>query len=644
MKKVDIPQSPELGLLEIAFDTYLRNLGVINGPGSLSDELLDQLNNEFVAKVQWIQHYSKIKLGQSFSFEIAAQAATNLTTFNAEVCGKTFDGFMHFISVNETRPEVLNSLMDKWISQGRSLNELDVLGASPLSVSVNRGNINAVVALAQHGVDVTAVDGNGFTELHKIIGYIEEGKLPLSTIIKWMEAGLPTDVESTNPSPKYHGKTAVRVAVEKGIVEATEILGGDVEEARGFRSERIKVSKVLVLQSYEHHIELLGGVGVGNKLLLNYLARNCENTDLTPEVFEAILVDEELGAGLDPNVVVGQDRTTALEILIKDGVNSPKANMFALKMAEHGIGTVKHCAGMTAYSIAAKYGNIALLQQLSDRDLPCPENPGVIHQCCKSEILDSPFVVALLTDQVEIAVFLVKNKLAHCIIKVGVKTKALSPVEAVRLLGGDNKLVLLEKIAPYINMNAEEVVQELLHSILNGQNDFAEKLIELGANVNHNNGEMLKLFVTNKLLDQARFCVEHGAVVTEEIMLEAQRVGVDKQVVAFDYSPQHMTTKQKIQKVLEKFVAKLSTIEISQFIASSARDAEEVEKLSHIHQTVQTISEPGLKMLCKVYKVAIPPITPVVVLLGSALLPFNEENKDERDLVGEEYKVEDDSH
>lgn len=42
MKKVDIPQSPELGLLEIAFDTYLRNLGVINGPGSLSDELLDQ--------------------------------------------------------------------------------------------------------------------------------------------------------------------------------------------------------------------------------------------------------------------------------------------------------------------------------------------------------------------------------------------------------------------------------------------------------------------------------------------------------------------------------------------------------------------------------------------------------------------------
>ncbi|MCA0254892.1 MAG: hypothetical protein LCH20_05430 [Proteobacteria bacterium] len=86
MKKVDIPQSPELGLLEIAFDTYLRNLGVINGPGSLSDELLDQLNNEFVAKVQWIQHYSKIKLGQSFSFEIAAQAATNLTTFNAEVC------------------------------------------------------------------------------------------------------------------------------------------------------------------------------------------------------------------------------------------------------------------------------------------------------------------------------------------------------------------------------------------------------------------------------------------------------------------------------------------------------------------------------------------------------------------------------
>lgn len=648
MKRVDIPQSPELALLELAFDTYLRNLGIINGPGSLSDELLERLNNEFVAKVQWVQHYAKIKLEQSITFEIAAQTAANLTTFNAAVCGKMFDGFMHFISVNETRPEVLNSLMVKWVLEGRSLTELDALGTSPLSVSVNRGNINAVVALAQHDVDVTAVDERGFTELHKIVDYVEQGKLPLSTLSRWVESGLPTNVTSTNPSPKYSGKTAARVAVEKGMVEATIVLGGDIEEARGFRSERIKVSKVLVLQSYEHHIESLGGVGVGNKLLLNYLARNCENADLTPEVFEAILVDEELGAGLDPNVVVGQERTTALEILIKDGVNSLKANMFALKMAEHGIGTVKHCAGMTAYSIAAKYGNIALLEQLADRDLPCPENPGVIHQCCKSEILDSPFVVALLTDQVETAVFLVKNKLAHCIIKVGAKGKALSPVEAVRLLGGDNKLALLEKIAPYINMKAEEVAQELLHSILNGQNDFAEKLIELGANINHNNGEMLKLFVTNGLVGQSRFCIEHGAVVTEEIRLESQRVGIDKQIAVFDYSPKHMTTKQKIQKVLEKFVAKLSAIEISQFIASSARDAEEAQKLSHIHQTVQTMSEPGLKMLCKVYKVAIPPITPqitpVVAPLGSTLLPFNEENKEERDLVGEEYKVEDDSH
>lgn len=641
MKRVEVAQSPELGLLELAFDTYLRNLGIINGPGSLSDELLDQLNNEFVAKVQWVQHYAKVKLGQSFTFEIAAQAATKLTTFNAEVCDKIFDGFMHFISVNETRPDVLNSLMNKWVLQGRSLTELDAFGVSSLSVSVNK-NINAVVALAQHGVDVAAVDESGFTELHRIVDYVEQGKLPLSTLTRWVESGLPINVASTNPSPKYSGKTAARVAVEKGMVEATIVLGGDIEEARSFRSERIKVSKVLVLQAYEQHIESLGGVGVGNKLLLNYLARNCENADLTPEVFEAILIDEELG--LDPNVVVGQERTPALEILIRDGVNNPKANMFALKMAEHGIGTVKHCAGMTAYSMATKYGNIALLQQLADRDLPCPENPGVIHQCSKSEILDSPFVVALLTDQVEIAVFLVKNKLAHCIIKVGMQTKALSPVEAVRLLGGDNKLVLLEKIAPYINMKAEEVAQELLHSILNGQNDFAEKLIELGASVNHNNGEMLKLFVTNKLVDQARFCIEHGAVVTEEIRLEAQRVGIDKQIAVFDYSPQHMTTKQKIQKVLEKFVAKLSTIEISKFITDSARGAEEAQKLDGIHKAVQTMSEPGLKMLCKVYKVAIPPITPpitpVVVLLGSALLPFNEENKDERDLVGEEYKVE----
>ncbi len=636
MKRVDIPQSPELGLLELAFDTYLRNLGVINGPGSLSDELLDQLNNEFIAKVQWIQHYAKVKLGQSFTFEIATQVVTELITFNSDVCGKMFDGFIHFVSVNETRPEVLNYLMDKWVLQGRSLTELDSFGTSPLSVSVNKGNINAVAALAQHGVDVTMVDESGFTELHKIVDYVEQGKLPLSALSNWKAAGLPTNVVSTNPSPKYSGKTAVIVAVEKGMVEATEVLGGDVEEARVFRSEKIQVSKVLVLKAYEQHVESLGGVKIGNKLLLNYLARNYENAELIPEIFEAILVDEKLG--LDPNGVVGQEGIPALEMLIRAGVNGPKANMLALKMAEHGIGTVKHCAGMTAHSMAAKYGNILLLQQLADRGLPCLENPGVVHECCKSEVFDSPFVIALLTDHVEIAVFLVKNKLAHCVIKIGMQTKVLPPVEAVRLLGGDNKLVLLEKIAPYINIKAEEVVQELLHSILNGQTDFAEKLIELGANVNHNNGEMLKLFVTNKLIDQAKFCIEHGAVVTEEIMLEAQRVGVDKQVAAFDYSPQHMSTKQKIQKVLEKFVAKLSAIEISQFIAKSAKNAEEAEKLGHIHKTVQTMSEPGLKMLCKVYKVALP--LPVA-LLSDAFLP--EEQKSGISLVGEEYKAEDNS-
>lgn len=640
-RTVEEQQSPELGLLELAFDTYLRNLGVINGPQSLSDEFLDQLNNEFVAKVQWIQHYAKVKLGQFFTFEIAAQAATKLTTFKSEVCGKIFDGFMHFIAVNETRQEVLNSLMNKWVSQGRSLSELDASGVSALSVSVNKGNINAAIALAQHGVDVTAVDESGFTELHRIVDYVEQGKLPLSTLSQWMEAGLPINVLSTNPSPRYNGKTAIRVAIEKGMVEATGILGGDVEEARGFRSEKIQVLKGAVLQAYEQHIEssglaqILGGDKF--KLLLNYLATNYENADLTPEVFEAILVDEELK--INPNVV-GQEGITALEALIMSGVMNPKANMFALKMAEHGIGTVKHCAGMTAHSMVAKHGNIVLLQQLVDSGLPCLEKPGVIHKCCKSEVFDSPFVIALLTDQVETAAFLVKNKLAHCAIKTGMQTKVLSLVEAIRLLGGDNKLVLLEKIAPYVNMKAEEVVQELLYSILNGQNDFAEKLIELGANVNHNNGEMLKLFVTNKLIDQAKFCIEHGAVVTEEIRLEAQRVGVDKQISVFDYSLQHMSTKQKIQKVLEKFVAKLDTVEIGSFIAESAKNHEEAQNLWHIYKTVQTMSEPGLKMLCKVYKVAVP-MQPVVLLGG--VLPLGEQVA-EVSLVSEgyEHKNEDD--
>lgn len=66
----------------------------------------EDLFQEFVAKCQFVQHRAKTKLGADISMELAANGINkeNANSFSNAICGDLFNGFMHFISVNEKKP------------------------------------------------------------------------------------------------------------------------------------------------------------------------------------------------------------------------------------------------------------------------------------------------------------------------------------------------------------------------------------------------------------------------------------------------------------------------------------------------------------------------------------------------------------
>lgn len=123
----------------------------------------EDIQQEFLLKCQWIQHYARTKLGASdITLEIAATIVNTdkCISFNKKVCDKMFDGFIHFAVANETRPSVLNSIIKTWVAQGRELTELDPKELTPLQVSVYTKNVASLSALAHYGVDITVVDAD----------------------------------------------------------------------------------------------------------------------------------------------------------------------------------------------------------------------------------------------------------------------------------------------------------------------------------------------------------------------------------------------------------------------------------------------------------------------------------------------------
>lgn len=302
------------------FLTYIEKR--TSNPNAVWDNMSDEsLQAEFIAKCQWIQHYARTKLGMAnTTMEIAANAINTEkgTSFSKKVSEKLFDGFMHFIVANETNPQVLNSLMNTWVAEGRSLGELDANGITPTQTAIYTKNITSFAALASMGVDIKAIDGDGLSPLHVIVNKIENGSADISLLKAWVDAELPTDMLSGKGLGSWSGKTAIEFAEMKGLVKATAVLGGDVELASANLDKLCHIKKDLIKQSYDIKI-----AQDSNKLLLHYLVDNYK--EISAEVFAKLLSDSTLG--LKSNILFAGK--TALQKCVELGYND-----WALELAK----------------------------------------------------------------------------------------------------------------------------------------------------------------------------------------------------------------------------------------------------------------------------------------------------------------------
>lgn len=571
----------------------------------------ENLQQEFIAKCQFIQHYARTKLGiDNISMELAATTVNNpkAASFRVEICEKIFDGFMHFIAINEKNPAVLKSLMDTWLVQGRSLEETIIVDGrefTPLNFAVAKNNLQGFVALLQHGVDVTQIDSSGFSELHKLIDQIETGTSDVTMLAAWVEAGLPTDmVAARNTGAKYAGKTAVQIAENKGLVEITQLLGGNVELALDNLDKHYEILKEMLVQGYYQKASELQATILKNdpnKMLLNYLIENFNEVPL--EVFQKFIADQSLGIKTN---VVGHDRMTALESLVIKGLIpgdlGAKANQFALTLAKHGVGTTKADNGTTLLSYAINHGNNLLFDYILENHLNVLDNPGKIIQKGSIQIFDSPLANALLCGNERMTIELVKHGFLKCTVVIPQKGEVeFGVIQSIKAFGGDHVVDLVKAVAKYIDMKSEAVVQEMVNALMNGEGAFVKALVDNGSDINHNDGEVLKLFVGAgpAYIGAVKLAILNGAKVTEEISTLSVQSGTHDLVASY------VAEQESIQKPLSKkekmklMLTKLLHGDSNEEISSSFPGEESYVKIA----TNCRENQVGFKALCKIYGV-----------------------------------------
>ena len=591
------------------FLIYLGNR--IGNPQAVWDNMDNEsLQQEFIAKCQFIQHYARTKLGlDNVTMELAATTVNNpkAASFRVDICEKIFDGFMHFIVVNEKNPTVLKSLMDTWVSQGRSLEEkiiVDGLEFTPLNFVVAKNNLPAFVALAQQGIDVTQVDSTGFSELHKIVDQVDKGTSDIEMLKAWIDAGLPTDMIAGERAGKFAGKTAVKMAEEKGFVEVTKVLGGDFGLALENLDKTYEIQKSLILEGYYNKTsDLQNGIlkTDPNKLLLHYLVENSQEIPLV--VFQKFIDDKSLAIKTN---IVGTSRITALELLVLQGSTpgdiGAKANEFALTLAKSGVGTREQDNGTTLLSYTINHGNNLLFDYVLRYKLPTIDNPGKIIEKGQIKIIDSPLAHALLCGKERMAVELVKHGFTKCTVIVPIKGEIeFGVIQSIKALGGEHTAGLVKAVAKYVDMQSEEVTQEMVNAIIAGEGLFVKVLVDNGADINHNNGELLKLFVGagKAYLPAAKLAIQNGAKITDEISILSGQHGTTDEIAGYVADYEKTSKSLSKREKMKLLITKLLHGDGDEEIASSFPGEENYVKIASSCRANPT----SFKALCKIFGV-----------------------------------------
>ena len=561
------------------FLIYLRSKTGLNNDVDLSNLNIENLNNEFTLKCLFIQRVTITKHSMTgFTMEQAAIIINKpeSSSFNRSISGELFDGFMHFIVANDPRPAALKSLMDTWIAQGRTLTEKLVVGGdgfTPLNYAMVKNNIAAVRALIEHGVDITELNYNGFSELHILINNIEDGISPVSLLKNWVDAGLPINMQARNPDPKYFGKTALQLALDKGLVEAVELLGGDIEairlleaapsvvgpadaileelsttqqenEVQGstvfneanfaqIRQQHLTTSidtlkanideifekmKLDVLEDYEKEVaKLANNRNMDYELLFLHILKKFNEIPI--EVIIKIVLDENIALYTE---LIDKNGVSALQHLVAMGVNPQydmdKANEFAVILAARGAGTIRLDHGSTLLSHAAKYNNEALIKLIFASNIKATVNSVKIIEIEELKVVDSPLTYALLGGRENIAEVLVAHGYDKCkFIIDGKGDLEFGLIKSIRTLCGIHASAILKSVGRFIDMKSEEVTQELLNAIIKDEHEFIKAVLDNGGDINFNDGEMLKLFIDNDMVLAINRAIFYGATVTEEI-------------------------------------------------------------------------------------------------------------------------------
>ena len=581
-------------------------------PNAVWDNMSDEsLQAEFIAKCQWIQHYARTKLGMTdATMEIAANAINSEkgTRFSKEVSEKLFDGFMHFIVANETNPQVLNSLMNTWVAEGRSLGELDANGITPAQTAIYTKNIASFAALASMGVDISAIDNDGLSPLHVLVNKIENGSADISLLKAWVDAELPTDMLSGKGLGSWSGKTAIEFAEMKGLVKATAVLGGDVELANANLDKLCHIKKDLIKQSYDIKI-----AQDSNKLLLHYLVDNHE--EISAEVFAKFLSDSTLG--LKSNILFGGK--TALQKCVELGYND-----WALELAKTGVGTTTLDNGINIVNYCVLYDNVDLLDMLSHEiDFTALATPERQYTVSSNSVLPlTPLLQSVVDGQIKMVV-----KLA----KAGLGTTTLDNtnhvLNYVGNFGGSKKVEMAKALADAKIDVSDEKAQQALVSSLYPQIDaeFVEVLVcKVGVPIKG----ALELFSANKLIPQVELLVKLTA--------EANEVFVPKEIEIFAEDQEKlvvkktMTSKENTQFILSQVATNASLEDVIENYPGSGMIGEQYINAFKKFKITQFEKPEIFGKICKMFKVEIPKVEDkgieILELLSSSIETAVEED------------------
>lgn len=505
---------------------------------------------EFIAKFNFLSHlsgYNKIEnRKERTSLENALKSHIIrfpiLLTFGQAGDEDRFSGFIHFIVRNEVDPTVLNNLMNSWVREGRKLDEQDEKGQTPLDIAIRVGNIEACRQLAEHGIDLTAQDSEGFTALHTIISFMQKGKYGIEVLNTWIQAGLPTDI------PDKQGNTALAYAKLCNLANAVTALESTLDPLTTLLNELA----LAIISKSNDLLDLMlkakeAGVDLQNQKLVAYDNITFLSVAMQKRNIEAIKALQKNGVDLEAPVGNG---FAPIHILIKMITTNPLHINTLIEWIKAGwsidtkVGAEGGVyAGKTAVELAENLGRLDIAGILENENIITEEGYNVGIFVKKTSLTE-----AILEDNIQAVKYFVEKGFDQTPTSKdkGASYKDMKIFELLRcfvisgLCKADRAVKIINAISEFYlkpgdKVSEEMMVQQLLHILLESLKPvpkvpelekLADALINNGVDINFNNSELLKVLITNRLKNAVKLAIMKGATVTDEL----QNLAVIKQL------------------------------------------------------------------------------------------------------------------